>query len=149
MSNQFNPQDFDAANRQMQLQAQQQVPFTAWGGAGQANVYHDPYSDSMNMRGGRTYDQYVADVILGVPSPPKDEQVQQTQNVKKESYMKELLQDARNFIKEHRTVIYTVALVVLIDHFVFGGQFRDKLKDLTAKFLKKAEDQLHIGTKQE
>lgn len=67
--------------------------------------------------------------------------------IKKESYMKEILADARNFIKEHRTVIYTVALVVLVDHFVFKGQFREKLKDLVGKFLKKAEDQLHIGTK--
>lgn len=46
------------------------------------------------------------------------------------------------FVSEHRNVIYTIALVVLADHFLFDGKFREKLKGLVDKMLCKAEKQL-------
>lgn len=62
--------------------------------------------------------------------------------VTKENKMKEILKDLGQFLKEHRTVIYTVALIALVDHFILGGKFRDKLKELAEKALTKAHKQL-------
>lgn len=63
-------------------------------------------------------------------------------NKQKENKMKEILKDLGQFLKEHRTVIYTVALIALVDHFILGGKFRDKLKELAEKALTKAHKQL-------
>ncbi len=60
----------------------------------------------------------------------------------KESKMKEIINDLKKFVSEHRNIIYTVALVALADHFLFDGKFREKLKGLVDKMLNKAEKQL-------
>lgn len=59
--------------------------------------------------------------------------------VKGHNMLKEIASDMREFIKQNRSVIYTVALVALVDHFVFEGAFRTRLKALVDKFLTKAE----------
>lgn len=56
----------------------------------------------------------------------------------KESIVGEL----RAYFTKNSGVIFTVALVILADHFVFGGAFRDKLKSIVDSFLNKATKQI-------
>lgn len=42
--------------------------------------------------------------------------------------IKEGISDVKGFIKENRAVIYWVSLILLADHFIFKGQFKNKLK---------------------
>lgn len=58
---------------------------------------------------------------------------------KKEGYMKELIKDAKDFIKEHKGLFYWIALIALADHFIFEGTFRDKLKSIVQKMIGKLE----------
>jgi len=67
---------------------------------------------------------------------------------KEGSFMNEMFRDLRNFIKEHRGVFYTVALVAVADHFLLDGQFREKLKGIIAKLLSKAENALELKHEQ-
>ncbi len=64
---------------------------------------------------------------------------------KKEGKMKELLTDAKTFVKEHKSVFYWVAIVALADHFVFKGAFREKLKEVVNKLIGKLEKQVEGG----
>lgn len=61
---------------------------------------------------------------------------------KKESKMNEIVSDIRGFIKEHRSVIYTVAAIMLLDHFVFGGKFRERLHGMVERLLHNTEKKL-------
>lgn len=63
----------------------------------------------------------------GYPLPP----------IKKPSLMKEILNigktmkdDVKNFIIENRTIIYWLAILLILDQWVFDGKFREKLHDL-------------------
>ena len=42
--------------------------------------------------------------------------------------IKEGIKDVKGFVKENRAVIYWVSLILLADHFIFKGQFKNKLK---------------------
>ena len=42
--------------------------------------------------------------------------------------IKEGVKDVKGFIKENRAVIYWVSLILLADHFIFKGQFKNKLR---------------------
>jgi len=53
--------------------------------------------------------------------------------------LKGLFEDLRIYLKENRDMVYTIGLVLLVDHFVFEGAFRDRLKRLVEGFLTKAE----------
>lgn len=53
--------------------------------------------------------------------------------------LNEVKNDVKGFVSENRSTIYTILLVAIVDHFVFGGAFRDRLKGLVDKFLGKAE----------
>jgi hypothetical protein len=52
--------------------------------------------------------------------------------------------EVRGYFREHRDVILTLLFVILVDHFVFDGSFREKLKGLLdsmiAKVSKKVEE---------
>jgi hypothetical protein len=58
---------------------------------------------------------------------------------KKGSKMQELLGDFKGFIKEHKSLLYWVAIAVLADHFLFNGAFREKLKGLMGNLVGKLE----------
>ena len=51
-----------------------------------------------------------------------------------------MLQDIRAYIKDNRQVLYTVAFIVALDHFVFNGAFRERLKGLVDGMLKRVEE---------
>jgi len=81
--------------------------------------------------------------FLGQTTKPK-EQIEKTKP--KEGKMKQLLTDAKTFIKEHKSVLYTIAIIILIDHFVFEGKFREKLKSLIDKAIGKLEKKVDDAT---
>jgi len=58
---------------------------------------------------------------------------------------KTVIAQMREYIKEYRNVIFTVAFVALADHFLFKGALRDRLKDLVENLLKKAEDKTNAA----
>lgn len=70
------------------------------------------------------------------------------ENKKEKSKMSEMLSDVKNYVREHRSVIYTVVLIVLADHFLLGGKLRHKLEALLNGALDKAQEKLN-GTKTE
>lgn len=73
---------------------------------------------------------------------PKERKGSLTTPKKEKKIMGDMFTDMKKFIQEHRSVMYTVAVVALFDHFLFEGQFREKLKDLVKKFMTKAENSL-------
>lgn len=62
------------------------------------------------------------------------------QEKKEGNTMGEILKDMRGFVRENRSVIYTVALALAVDHFIFKGQFKAKIQEIVEKFLKRAHD---------
>lgn len=54
----------------------------------------------------------------------------------------EVKKDVTDFVKEHRGVIYFIALALLIDHFLFKGVFKERLQKMTESLIKKVEDKV-------
>lgn len=50
--------------------------------------------------------------------------------LKEKQVMKDLLTDAKSFIKENRTIIYAVTIIILLDHFMLDGKLRGKIESL-------------------
>lgn len=59
-----------------------------------------------------------------------------------ESFLKSVVGDTRAFIAEHKNIIYTIAILFLVDHFIFDGGFRNKLKSLMDKMINKVESKI-------
>lgn len=57
---------------------------------------------------------------------------------------KNMLNDLRSYVKDNRQLLYTIALVVALDHFLFNGAFRERIKGLVESLLSSAEKK--IGT---
>lgn len=47
--------------------------------------------------------------------------------------------DIKNFIKEHRQIIYWVVLALIVDHVFLNGQLTTKIKNIIQSLLNKAE----------
>lgn len=52
----------------------------------------------------------------------------------------------REYIEKHKDAIFTVGLVILLDHFIFGGAFRERIKNTVDKLLDKANKSLSGGS---
>ncbi len=44
--------------------------------------------------------------------------------------MKEIVEDIKSYIKDNKSIIYTVLLIVVLDHVFLGGKLRHKLEDM-------------------
>lgn len=55
------------------------------------------------------------------------------------SMLRELTGDLRGFIKDNRDLIFSVLMVLVLDHYVFAGAFRERLKGVVEGVLHKAE----------
>lgn len=53
-----------------------------------------------------------------------------------------MLNDLRSYVKENRQLLYTVALVIALDHFLFNGAFRERIKGLVESLLSSAEKKI-------
>lgn len=48
----------------------------------------------------------------------------------------------RNYLNNHKDLIYTLILAFLADHYVLGGAFREKIKAVVEKLLDKAQQKI-------
>lgn len=58
------------------------------------------------------------------------------------SMLKSIGSDLKEFLAEHKSVIYWIAVALLADHVFFNGAFREKLHGLMNKLLGKVEAQI-------
>lgn len=56
--------------------------------------------------------------------------------------LKTIGSDMKAFIAEHKSAIYMIAVMFLLDHILFQGAFRERLHGLMNKFLGKVESQI-------
>lgn len=59
------------------------------------------------------------------------------------SMLKEVSNDVKLFIREHKSMIYWILVLLTIDHFFFHGSFKEKLKEIMNKLVGKVEDKVH------
>lgn len=62
--------------------------------------------------------------------------------LKRENIMKDMLSEVKQFFKDNRQVVGYIVMALLLDHFVFGGAMRERLKELVSKMLGKVEKSL-------
>lgn len=55
--------------------------------------------------------------------------------LKTNSSMKQVFEDVKGFVKEHRNIIYIAAFILLVDHFFLGGKLVDRIKGIVEKLL--------------
>lgn len=53
-----------------------------------------------------------------------------------------MMESVKEYLKEHKSIIITIAVALVVDHLVFGGAFREKVKSLVDGLLNKAQKQL-------
>jgi hypothetical protein len=70
-------------------------------------------------------------------------------NQPKNNHMKQILEDVKGFVKEHRSVIYTVVFVLLVDHFFLDGKLVSRAKGILEKMLSGAEKKIDKITSSE
>lgn len=63
----------------------------------------------------------------------------------KKSMFKEISTDVKGFIVEHRSIIYFVAVALIVDHFVFNGAFKTRLSAMAEKIVGKVEEKISNG----
>lgn len=65
----------------------------------------------------------------------------------KKSMFKSVQDDFKGFMKENKSVIYWMALLLILDHYLFEDAFREKLKSLVHRMIGKVEDTLKLSEK--
>lgn len=58
---------------------------------------------------------------------------------KEQSMLGTISQDLKKFIVEHKSTIYVLAVLILADHLLFQGQFRERLHKMMSTLLGKVE----------
>ena len=59
---------------------------------------------------------------------------------------KEGVEDVKGFVKENRYVLYWVSLILLADHFIFGGELRGKIQALFNSIIDKVNSKINGDT---
>lgn len=77
-----------------------------------------------------------------VHTSKKEADMTQTQGSGVQNVFNEIFADAKQFVKDNKNILYTVVLVFLVDHFVFDGAFRERIKTLFQSFIDKTEAKL-------
>lgn len=72
------------------------------------------------------------DPTPSVPQPPKSP-----------SLMNTVIQDLKTFIREHRTLIYSIVVILLVDHFFLGNKLTARIKGMVEKLLGSVESKVH------
>lgn len=73
-----------------------------------------------------------------------EERQTQLKSKQKGSLVKDLFTDLKKYASENRDLLYTIIFVLIIDEYVFGGAFRERVKGLVEGFLKRAEDKVGV-----
>ena len=53
-----------------------------------------------------------------------------------------MIQSLKDYYKEHQDTVITIGLIVLLDHFLFGGALRQKIQDTVEKMLGHVEKRI-------
>lgn len=56
---------------------------------------------------------------------------------------KGMFQNVKDYIGKHRDMLFTLGLIVIVDHFLFNGALRERIKGSIEGMLKKVEDKFH------
>jgi hypothetical protein len=80
-------------------------------------------------------------MLVGLPQAsydptPKPREVPQP--IKKEN--KTMLSNVKAYVEKHKDIIFTLGLIILIDHFMFKGALRNRIQTSIEGVLKKVED---------
>lgn len=117
------------AQQQFASQQQQGAPSGCYNDLG--NII--PYSGS----GGSGLVQPIARI-----NPQLEDYSVKQQNKKENSMFGTISQDLKKFIVEHKSTIYVLAVLILADHLLFQGQFRDRLHKMMNTLLGKVENMI-------
>ena len=77
-----------------------------------------------------------------------EDEVDTTTQIKKsklevERMFKAGVEDVKGFVKENRYVLYWVSLILLADHFIFGGELRGKVQGLFNSSIDKVNSKIN------
>lgn len=67
-----------------------------------------------------------------------------TQPGKAHHMFKDFFGDIRGYMKDNRDLIFSLVFVLVLDEYIFGGVFRERIKAIVEGFLKKVEDKTHL-----
>jgi ribosomal protein L30/L7E len=56
---------------------------------------------------------------------------------------KGMFQNVKDYIGKHRDMLFTLGLIIVVDHFLFSGALRERIKGSIEGMLKKVEDKFH------
>ena len=57
----------------------------------------------------------------------------------------DVMDSIKKYLEKHRDIFLTIGIVLILDHFVFEGAFREKLKSITESFLDKKTREVTNG----
>jgi hypothetical protein len=56
---------------------------------------------------------------------------------------KTMLENVKGYVEKHKDMLFTLGLVILVDHFLFKGALRERIKGTVEGALKKVEEKFH------
>jgi hypothetical protein len=59
---------------------------------------------------------------------------------------KKMLDNVKGYIEKHKDILFTLGLIILIDHFMFNGALRTRIQSSIEGVLKTVEDRFHKDT---
>lgn len=62
---------------------------------------------------------------------------------------KTMFDNVKGYVDKHKDMLFTLGLVILVDHFLFQGALRTRIKTSIEGVLKKVEDRFHQDTNKE
>lgn len=133
----------NAFNQQSQAWQQQHMNGLAQQGSGIAHALRE--QEEYNLRKRRELiEQERLAMCAPVPMPYLDK------NEEKKSMIKELKDDMKKFMREHKTVVYWTIGLILIDRIYFESHFQEKLLKIAKRMIDKLEHRLdQIGAPNE
>lgn len=58
------------------------------------------------------------------------------------------MQEIKDYFRKHQDTFITLAIVILVDQFVFEGKFREKIKSVMDSMIDKINSQLNMNKKE-
>jgi hypothetical protein len=68
---------------------------------------------------------------------------QQAPECPKPQRRKTMLENVKGYVEKHKDMLFTLGLVILVDHFLFKGALRERIKGTVEGALKKVENSFH------
>jgi len=93
----------------------------------------------ITLKDGRTIDRDWGSDIEGRNKCFKDAQKKLQEHKLSVTEKKPMKEQIKEYLNKHRDLIFTVCVVLLIDHFFLGGSLRERVKSLVNKLLDKTE----------